>query len=366
MAPERVRIGIVGASPHRGWGKRAHLPALLGLPEYDLMAVCTQSRETAEESAKHYGVRMAFHDYHEMVNHPDIELVSVNVRVPRHYPIVKAALEAGKHVFCEWSLGANLEETEQLAALARSHNACHVIGLQGRFAPGAQRLKELLDEGYVGEVLSCNMTTFFPGIFEYGLDRAWYADRRNGVNTLTIAGAHAIDVLCFCLGEFREVSARVAVRVPVWRTGEPGGTVDVDSPDNVLFSGHLTSGAVASVHVSTVPWHGTGFRMEVYGREGTLVAGWSGPTFFGQMWLQGSRDREGVLGDIPIPDRLTWVPEGVPRGEAFNVGQLYNRLAGAIREGRSLQPDFDHAARRYRLLDAIQCSSDLGKAVTVP
>src|SRR5262249_5124339 len=81
---------------------------------------------------------------------------------------------------------------------------------------------------------------------------------------------HAIDVLCFCVGEFTEVLSYVTTQVPVWETSKPGKTVDVTAPDNVLVSGVLTNSAVASVHVATVPWHGTGWRMEVYGREGIV------------------------------------------------------------------------------------------------
>ena len=101
MVKEKIRLGMVGASVRYGWSMRAHLPGLLALPEYELTAVCTAHQETAEESAKHYGARLAFHDYREMVGHPDIDLVSISVRAPSHYPIVRAALEAGKHVFCE-------------------------------------------------------------------------------------------------------------------------------------------------------------------------------------------------------------------------------------------------------------------------
>ena len=105
MSKDKIRIGIIGANPGYGWSMRAHLPALLLLPGYELTAVCTSRPETAEESKKAYGAKMAFHDYHEMVKHPDIDLVSVSVRVPRHHEMVMAALEAGKHVFCEWPLG---------------------------------------------------------------------------------------------------------------------------------------------------------------------------------------------------------------------------------------------------------------------
>ena len=73
-------------------------------------------------------------------------------------------------------------------------------------------------------------------------------------------------------GGFKECRGLSTTQVPVWETAEPGKTKDATAPDIVLVSGVLTNGAVASVHIATVPWHGTGWRLEVYGREGTLVA----------------------------------------------------------------------------------------------
>ena len=366
MAEDKLRKGVIGANVNWGWAGKAHLPALLALPEYDLTAVCTAHRETAQESAKHYGARLAFHDYKEMVKHPDIEVVSVSVRTPLHYPLVMAALEAGKHVFCEWPLGASLSEAEEMASLARSKGVRHMVGLQSRGQPALLRLQELLSEGYVGDVLACNMTHFMPDIMHRGLYYPWMADRKNGAHTLSITTGHAIDVLCFCVGEFTDVSALVTTRVPVWETSEPGKTVSVTSPDNVLVSGVLTNGAVASVHVAAVPWHGTGWRMEVYGREGTLVASSVQRVQYAQIVLQGSRDQDGALEELTVPDRLTWVPEEVPEGRPFTVAQLYRRLGRAIRGTGDTEPDFELAVKRHRLLDAIERSSDQGVKVQVP
>ena len=155
MAETKIRVGVIGANAQYGWGMRAHLPALLALPEYELTAVCTAHPETAEESAKQYGARLAFHDYQEMVQHPEIDLVSVAVKAPMHYDMVMATLGAGKHIYCEWPLGANLDEAEEMAALANDKGVKHMVGLQARCDPALLRLQELLSEEYLGEVLSC-------------------------------------------------------------------------------------------------------------------------------------------------------------------------------------------------------------------
>ncbi|HCH10232.1 MAG TPA: hypothetical protein DEW32_13675 [Dehalococcoidia bacterium] len=70
------------------------------------------------------------------------------------------------------------------------------------------------------------------------------------------------------------------------------------------------------------------------------------------------------LEDIEIPARHTWVPDSVPQGAPFNIAQLWSRFADAIRSGERVEPDFDTAVQRHKLLDAILRSSDTGQAQT--
>ena len=96
MAQPRMRVGVVGANGGADrWGARAHLPAVLALDEAQLVAVCTSREETARNAQQRTGAPMAFWDYREMVQSPEIDLVTVSVRISLHYPIVLAALEAG-------------------------------------------------------------------------------------------------------------------------------------------------------------------------------------------------------------------------------------------------------------------------------
>ena len=162
MTENRIALGIVGASASYGWGMRAHLPAFLALPEYDLAAVCTTRQETAEESAKAYGARKCYWDFRDMVADPEIEVVDVCVRAPAHYEVAMAALEAGKHVFCEWPLGANSAQADEMASLAEAKGVRTMVGLQSRYAPSFQRFRQLVQEGYLGRLISANMTMFPP------------------------------------------------------------------------------------------------------------------------------------------------------------------------------------------------------------
>ena len=361
---EKIRVGIIGANANYGWSKRAHLPALLGMPDFELTAVCTSRPETAEESKAFYGARLAFHDYREMANHPEVDLVVVSVSVPAHHGMVAAGLRAGKHVFCEWPLGANTAEAVALSELAREVGVRTLIGLQARGGPALLRLRELVAEGYVGEMLACNMTMFLPGLLQRGADRAWMADRANGANTLTIATGHALDIFCHCVGEFRELSAQVSVQLGQWQI-VAGGTVPVDAADNVAVSGVLENGAAASAHIATIPWNGSGWRMEVYGTGGTLTARSVEMVQYGNVQLYGAQGAGRELQPLEVPRRLRTVPESVPDGEPYNVAQMYRIIGDAIENGGDPEPDFGTAVSRHRFLDALQQSSDEGRRVVL-
>src|ERR1700757_310349 len=111
---DRIRVGIVGASASRGFASIAHIPALRALPQFEIAAVCTARQESAEAAARHYGVPLAFSDPKKLAQHPDVDLVTVSVKVPDHYRPVMAAITARKHVYCEWPLGRNTAEAQEM------------------------------------------------------------------------------------------------------------------------------------------------------------------------------------------------------------------------------------------------------------
>src|SRR3954468_3368978 len=217
--PDKIRVGIVGATVTQGgsgWGANAHVPAIKLLPEYELKAVCTSREETAQASKEKFGAELAFHDINDMAAHPDIDLIVVSVRVPWHKDLVMAGLKAGKPVFCEWPLGANLAEAEEMANYAREHSLQTFVGLQGRNDPTIRYAADLVADGYVGRVLTANLHVVGGQVIERGAGRLWQREAKNGANTLTISGGHNIDALCTILGEFTEVQARATTQITEW------------------------------------------------------------------------------------------------------------------------------------------------------
>src|SRR5437016_7336493 len=155
---DQLRLGVVGANPNIGWASRTHMPALLGLPEYEITAVCTTKKESADASAQKYEARRAYTDHRQLVADPEVDVVDVCVRVPYHHEIVMAALQAGKHVYCEWPLGATVAQAEEIVSAAAKRGVHTMVGLQARGAPSIIHLHNLIAEGYVGRVLSAVMT----------------------------------------------------------------------------------------------------------------------------------------------------------------------------------------------------------------
>src|SRR6266576_4818022 len=216
-------VGIVGVSPVRGWAATAHIPALRALPNYEIRALSAHSAESARAAGEVFGVDAVFSDHEQLVTRPDIDVVAVTVKVPRHRQLVCAALAAGKAVYCEWPLGRDLDDARAMAALAAGQGVRTSVGFQARQAPAIEFVQQLLGDGYVGEVLSTTMVGLsVPGDVVVQAN-AYMLDKTNGADVLTIAVGHSLDILSYVLGEFADLSAVSALRRPritIEETGE--------------------------------------------------------------------------------------------------------------------------------------------------
>ena len=356
-----LRVGLIGAGGR--WGPRAHVPALKGIAEAELVAVCTAHGNTAQAAAEKLGVTYAYGTDQALHADPRVEAVVVSVRVPAHYQLTKNAIEAGKHVYCEWPLGANTKEAEELALLAQKQNVRTMVGLQRRAAPAYLYMRELIQQGFVGQVLAVNMVLMGSGVLTRTADRTWQRDVTLGANTLTITFGHMLDAMCMVVGELAEVSALVGTQVPQWFETDTKKYVDVTSPDNIVVQGRLESDALVNAYVGVHPYHGSGHRFEIYGTEGTLsmIGGGQGGEDLQRKIMGGHKD-DASLKELPVPERFQWVPEAVRKGgPAYSVGQMWVKFAEAIRTGSRIEPDFDHAVRRHRTLDVIVRAAQTGK-----
>ena len=208
---EDLRVGIIGASATRGWARDSHVPAVQGLAGLRLGAVVGTDQRSADAAAAPFGAAKGY-------GHPASRFADPSIAV------VTVAVAAGKHLYCEWPLGRDLPEAEELAAAARTAGVHAAIGLQTRMNPAARQARALIADGAIGHVLGVRVLSttmaFGPKVEAAML---FGEDAANGVTLPTIQGAHTIDHVAAMLGAFETVAALASTQFPtVTVEGEMG------------------------------------------------------------------------------------------------------------------------------------------------
>lgn len=370
MSEHRFKVGIVGLKPGRGWAMRAHVPALHALPgTFEIVGVANTNRASAEEAAAAAGLPKAFADIAELVAVPEVDIVAITVKVPHHLTIAKAAIDAGKHVYCEWPLGNGLAEAEAMATHAATKGVLGVVGTQAVFAPEIEYLKQLIADGFVGEVLSTSLVARGGELQGSGTipDKKTYGyllDRTQGATMLTIPVGHALAALRKVFGNITEVASVLAVRQPSVRVTDSGEILPTSAPDQVLVSGTFATGVPLSLHYrGGVARDDDGLFWEINGTKGDIrVSGSSGHIQMVQLSLAGVRGDEKVFQRLEIPAayRSGW-PEDVAPG---NVARAYARMADDLRQGTRTAPSFDDAVAIHRVVAAIERAAASGQRAT--
>src|SRR5258706_2649964 len=253
-----------------------------------------------------------------------------------------------------------------MAALAAEQGLGTVIGLQARQAPAIAFVRDLLSDGYVGEVLSTTMIGVSgPGDVVIQ-PNVYMLDGNNGANLLTVAFGHSLDTLNHVLGEFADLSAVSAIRRPLITAEQTREQIVKTAPDQIAVIGTLTSGATAGVHVREAVAGGIGFLWAINGTDGTLriTADAALPEIF-PLTVAGVRGGgEPVELSVPAAFTQKWPAlsslEGAP---AYNVGRAYAAFAADIDHGTETVPDFADAVRRHEVIAAIERSAASGERV---
>jgi predicted dehydrogenase len=364
---KKIRVGIIGANPDRGWAAQAHIPALRSLSDdFEITALSTTRRESADAARELFGVPAAFDNHHELVNSPAVDVVAVTVKVPYHLELATAALEASKAVYCEWPLGNGLKEAETLTAHAKQQGVLAVAGLQARSAPAVAYVHDLIEQGYVGEVLSTTLIGsgmgWGPTVEPYNV---YVNDKKNGATMLSIAIGHAADALCYCLGEVRELSATMAMRRETFTIAGTDESNPMNAEDQVAVTGLLEGGAAFSIHYRGGVSRGTNLLWEINGTEGDLqITSAGGQAQIFELEVRGGKGAQSSLELLPVPEEYRWAPPQVP-GPSTNVAQAYAHFARDYREGTHLCPTFEDAVTRHRMLDAIEAAAATGQRQTL-
>ncbi|MFD3496310.1 Gfo/Idh/MocA family protein [Streptomyces sp. NPDC058690] len=369
-----IRVGVVGLSASGGWAAAAHVPALAGLDGYELRALSASSAESARAAGEKYAVPLSFGSAEELARSEEVDLVVVTVRVPQHLELIRPSIEAGKMVFSEWPLGADLAQTKEMADLAHRKGLLTAVGLQARSAPPLRYLRDLVAEGYVGRVLSTSMLGWGGGWgATYDDSHAYLLDVTSGATLLSIPFGHSVDALAMVLGELREVSGYIENLRPEVTNVTSGAVAAKSAEDQVAVTGVLESGAVAAMHFRGGESRTTGFHWEINGTGGDLVVEADQALWFqGRLRLYGARGGDRTLAELPVPARyqrsLTqWT--GRSAEPAYNIAHEYallrDQITGNLAPDTDGVPDFRHAVRRHGMLEQIREAARSGQRVTL-
>ena len=201
-----IRVGLIGVG---NWALNGPVRVLSLMPQYEMAAVYSQRRDAAQSAADTFGIRHVVGSIDELVRHPDVDIVLVLTTGPQHEEAVRAAIAAGKTVYCEWPLTPDSKTSAELVDLAAKAGVQTILGTQRRFAPGLRYLKDLLGDGYVGRVRSVRMHVT---VSSFGKNRSkalrWSAFPENFMGVTSIFGAHLMDPLFSIVGRPTEILGR--------------------------------------------------------------------------------------------------------------------------------------------------------------
>ncbi|PBK79384.1 NAD(P)-binding protein [Armillaria gallica] len=370
---EPLRLGFIGLST-KGWASTHLVPPLLAPPlssQYKLLAVSTTNPTSAEASATKYSTAnttvKAYHTPESIASDPDLDIVAVSVKTPNHLENATKVIEAGKDLFIEWPAGRGLKETRLLADLAKEKGIRTIVGLQARQSALFRKVKKLVEEGEIGDVLSTSMTSriagphapWGPTVFK-GFD--YLLKKDNGATLLDIPGGHFLEAFTYILGPIDSISATAVVQHTSSQVVSPDGTptgevIPVDSPSQVAVTGTLKSGAVISLH-----WR-AGLETPSNVKAATPL-----------LWII-----DGTKGSIRIESDHPWaalVEMYEPTHLWANGEEVKVEDDGKTNEGRAWEeylkgegagdyPNLQHAVKIKSIIDAIWRSAEGGVKVSL-
>lgn len=361
-----TRIALIGY----GAMGRAHAMAYrdigfhYGLPTdaIRIVGVATTRAETARKAAAEIGCDMAVADYRVLLERDDVDVVDLCTPHDSHEAILLAAVQAGKHIYCEKPLARSVDEAERVAAAVRAAGVRLGLTFNFRFLPCVLRAKQLIDEGFVGRVFSFHGRYFRASYIDPARPMAWRLRKAQAGGGIVIdSGAHLVDLTHFLLGDVAEV--RAALDTPHKQRPTAKGSSEfeaVDVEDMAFAQLRLPGGALGTWEMSRVATGATNdIWFEVRGDKGALRFMLEEPNWlyaYDQRGGEASRgftriETVGRYAGQLAPD---WTaPVGLPRAHA----ECQYQFLKAIWEDREPSPGLEDGLRAQRTIEAVYRSA---------
>jgi predicted dehydrogenase len=332
-------VGIVGAG---SIAREVNLPHLQAIPGVEVVAVCNSRTETARRIAREFGIPEVVEDWTSMVERADLDAIWIGTPPVMHAPITIAALERGKHVFCQARMAMDLAEARAMLAAARERpELVTMLSAPPMGMKAGRLLQKLLADGYAGDLYHLTLVAHSAMFADPSAPAHWRQRRElSGLNTLAV-GIY-FEILHRWLGAPSRLHAQTRICVPDRR----GYHVQV--PDVVQVMGEWTGGLLGSLEWSGVSLYAPDSKLNLYGRDGTLEYNFSTDQ------VRGARRGDEALATIELPADLEtpWTVE--------------QDFITAVRTGGHPEPSFETGVAYMELTEAVHLSASTGRAVHLP
>lgn len=364
---KKMKVGMIGA----GFMGKAHVVAYTTMPKLFwpapavpvLKTVCDIEPEIARDAMERFGFEQYTTDWRDIINDPEIEVVSICTPNDCHAAVAIAALEAGKHVLCEKPIASTPKDAKAMVEAAEKAAQNGVIAMnayQYRRVPALALAKKFIDEGSIGRVRNIRCTYLQSWSADPDAPLSWRFQKKiAGAGTLGDTGSHVIDIAQYLGGEIDEVVSMLKTYVearPVQESGTDSlGTIKlgkdtrrekVDVDDECSFLVRFKSGAIGSIEATRNAWGRNNFiTVELHGEIGSLYFNYERMNELQVCWANDPDDRRGFktiyTGPAHFYGEVTWNIPGmnIGYGELKTI-EMYDFFK-AIATGEQPSTSFD-------------------------
>jgi len=340
----RVKFAIIGCG--RIAKRHAEHIAKLG----ELVAVCDIVLERAEELTKKYNAQPFTEIEQLLISHPEIEVISVCTPNGLHASHSIACLKAGFHVLCEKPMAISVHDCGEMIKEAEKANRRLFIVKQNRFNPAVSKLKQVIDDGVLGKILSVQLNCFWNRNFDYYNKSEWKGSADLDGGTLYTQFSHFIDLLYWFVGDVQEVSAF---------TGNYAHQDIIDFEDTGVVLLKFHNDALGTINYTV---NSFGKNMEgsftVFGEKGTVKIG-------GQYLnkLENEHIQDFKIGELPAGNPAN--EYGEYQGSMSNHDKVYQNVIEVLREKGSIATNGFEGLKTVEIIDKIYRTAYENKSRTV-
>jgi predicted dehydrogenase len=352
MPPQPVRIAVIGTS----FASSVQIPGFQLLPGVEVVAVASARAERAALTAERFGIPNAYGDWRKLIDEVDCDVVSIVTPPYLHHEMTLAAVERGRHVFCEKPFASSVAEAVEMVQAVERSGLVHAVDHEFRYRPARTRFKELVDAGHLGQPRVIRWG-WLLGMLAEPNSRAWnwWSERSKGGGIFGALGSHLVDSLLWWFGDITEVTAQLNTFVTRRPTQDGKSSGEVTADDDVTLLVRFVSGARCTLDLSGMA-RPSRLLLEAYGSDGALAIEEDERLL--------TATTKGGWAPAEIPDRLVRKVSGDPRLAPFV--ELADRLVTRVRGGEAPDfADFRQGLRVQTVMDAVHLSADEGRTVKV-